>query len=574
MTLIKDMPIWDELHPTLNGDISLMAGLSHGSNKVVWWQCDKGHEWQAKIGNRTILNRGCPYCSGRKILQGFNDLATVNPKLIPRWDEKKNLPITIDMVGVGTHGKYWWLCSKGHSWESVISHMASEKTTQSKSNGCPYCSGRKVLQGFNDLATVAPEIARQWHSTLNADLKPSMVTAGNNTKVWWECDKGHAYQAKVGNRFYLNRSCPYCAGQKVLAGENDFASNHPELISQWHPTKNNSLKPNEITPGTDKKIWWQCSKGHEWDTSVHHRTGSKKTGCPSCAGIVSKAELELIDFVTSLLQGSDVQKNVRSVINGELDIYIPEKQMAIEYNGLYWHSEANGKDKTYQYNKWFSCKEQGIQLIQIWEDDYIRNSELVKNMLAYKLGASRQETVYARRTEVKTLTKKQSDEFLNNNHIQGDVDGKMRVALMHDNIPVAVMVLKTEAGSNGKILNLLRYATSMNVVGGFTKLLSWVEKNNPNITSIVTFSDNTVSDGGLYANNGFKVAGIVKPDYMYLVKGVREHKFNYRLKRFKTDPNLKWVEGLSETQLAELNNLPRIWDAGKVKWVKSFKSTR
>lgn len=132
---------------------------------------------------------------------------------------------------------------------------------------------------------------------------------------------------------------------------------------------------------------------------------------------------------------------------------------------------------------------------------------------------------------------------------------------------LAVMVLKREPGTNGKTLNLLRFATSVNVVGGFTKLLKHVEKEYAP-ESIITFSDNCVSDGGLYLNNSFTVAAELAPDYKYVVKGERVHKFQYRLKRFREDPNLIFEEGLSERELAQLNNLPRIWDAGKIKWVK------
>lgn len=643
MTFLKDTAIWSELHPTLNGDKNLLSGLTHGSNKTLWWQCDKGHEWEAKVGNRAILNHGCPYCSGKKILKGFNDLATTNPELIPKWDSAKNAPKVIDSVGRGSHGKYWWKCSNDHSWESTISYVASTRGLNSKSEGCPYCSGKKVLVGFNDLntvfpeiatqwhptkngsleptdvtsgnnkkvwwvcdknhewetaishrcskdktgcpycsgqkvlvgfndlATVSPELSAQWHPTKNGSLEPTDVTAGNNKKVWWQCDKGHEWEAKVGNRFYLNRGCPYCSNQKIIEGVSDFGSKYPELLKEWHPTKNGSLKPSEISAGTSKKIWWVCDKGHKWDTQLHHRTGSKKTGCPKCANIISNSEVELAKWIESVLK-LNVVMNTRSVIKGELDIYIPEKNIAIEYNGLYWHSEDHGKDKNYHYNKWLACKEQGIQLIQIWEDDYTRNPELVKNMLAYKLGVSQQVKVYARNTTIETLTKQETDSFLNSNHIQGSVDGKIRVALFSDGSPVAVMVLKTESGSDGKVLNLLRYATSVNVVGGFTRLISWVEKNVKGITEIVTFSDNTVSDGGLYESNGFHVARIIKPDYMYIVRGQREHKFNYRLKRFQTDTKLQWVEGMSETELARLNRMPRIWDAGKTKWVKTLET--
>lgn len=170
------------------------------------------------------------------------------------------------------------------------------------------------------------------------------------------------------------------------------------------------------------------------------------------------------------------------------------EKIAVEFNGLYWHREKVRSNKNYHYNKWLECQKQGIQLIQIWEDDWYQNPELVKQMLAHKLGVSSQPKIYARNTKIVFLENEQAKNFLNNNHIQGEVLGSIRLGLVTDTHQlVAVMVLKKE----GKTLNLLRFATSQPVVGGFTKLLKHVEKTyKPE--EIITFSDNCVSDGGFY----------------------------------------------------------------------------
>lgn len=290
-----------------------------------------------------------------------------------------------------------------------------------------------------------------------------------------------------------------------------------------------------------------------------------------------KDEVRVIDWLQEIANeikslGFTVERNVKNVANGNLDIYIPEKKVAFEFNGLFWHSEQAGKGKWYHFAKFKSCKEQGIQLIQIWEDEWLRNPNQVKSMIAHKLGVSKQGKVYARSTEIVILPVEESFAFLNVNHIQGNVDGGIRLGLKEkgeNGRLVAVMLLKREAGTEGKVLNLLRFATSATVVGGFTKLLKYAEQNY-GAESVVTFSDNSVSDGGLYENNGFINVKIIDPDYKYVAKGERIHKFNYRLKRFRDDPELIWDETLSERQLALLNNLPRVWDTGKVKWEKQF----
>ena len=313
-----------------------------------------------------------------------------------------------------------------------------------------------------------------------------------------------------------------------------------------------------------------CDKGHEWEAYVYNKTD---ISCPQCysSRYVSFKEREISTWLENLNIGNiyTTYKKIKNIT--ELDIYIPDKNIAIEFNGVYWHSEKF-KPRTYHYDKWLACKNQGIQLIQVWEDDWNRNPDLVKRMLAQKLGVSNEPKIYARNTIVQTVSKKETEQFLTANHVQGFGSGSYYLGLFDkNNIEklVAVLVLKKEAGTEGKTLNIIRYATSCSIPGGFTKLLSYVEKTyKPD--SFITFSDNCVSNGGLYDSNGFIADKELAPDYTYLVKGERRHKFGYRLKRFRNDPKLQYEPGLTERELAALNGLHRVWDAGKTRWVKSI----
>lgn len=550
-------------HPTRNADLT-PENVSAGSGRKVWWQCDKRHEWEAKVYSVAASKTGgCPYCGGAKILVGFNDLATVNPALAAQWHKTKNGDFKPEMFMSGSGHKAWWQCSNNHEWEAKI-------TDRSRGRGCLRCFKFRPVHEDLSLTVLNPELAAQWDFENNENIDLFKISPTSTYIAWWKCNKGHSWQSAISNR---NRGtgCVYCINQKILVGFNDLETVNPELAKQWHPTKNGEKLPSHLSASSNQKVWWQCEKGHEWAATCNDRT--RGFGCLRCSSGIqsSQPEKEIAEYLKTLLTDVKIETSVKSVIKPyELDIYIPEKNVAIEYNGLYWHSEENGKDKNYHYNKWLACKEQGIQLIQIWEDDYKRNPELVKNMLAHKLGFTQQKTVYARKTVIKTLTKNEADDFLNNNHIQGAVDARLRYGLFYNDELVSVILLKNETGTQGKTLNLMRYATSANVIGGFTKLLKHVERDNPNVESIVTFSDNTVSDGGLYENNRFMEDGIIKPDYMYIANGIRNHKFSYRLKRFKNDPDLQWVEGYTEAELAKINNLRRIWDAGKIKWRKTI----
>lgn len=275
----------------------------------------------------------------------------------------------------------------------------------------------------------------------------------------------------------------------------------------------------------------------------------------------SMAEGQVADFVETL--GLHVERNAREPLKYrfEIDIYVPEKQLGIEFHGLYWHSERQ-RGTTYHRDKWVAAQECGIRLIQVWEDDWERKRPIVESMLRHKLGRSDSARVSARSCVVDLQPDKaEVRQFLEDNHLQGDIGYSVAVGLRSQETLVAVctfLMSDSEA-------NLNRYATNCHVIGGFQRCLA-AFKRNWEWTKIKTFADLCVSDGDLYEQSGFTKERILKPDYMYVVKGKREHKFNYRLKRFRSDPNLIYVDGMSEKQLAELNGLPRIYDAGKIRY--------
>ena len=265
-----------EWHPTLNGTLTPDSVLP-GSHKSVWWKCSKGHEWRAIVKSRTA-GCGCPVCANRSVKRGENDLVTTHPDLAQQWDAEKNGSITPDMVTAGSHRKVWWRCSRGHEWQATVLSRALNGA------GCPVCAGKIVVAGFNDLATVFPDIAAQWHREKNGALRPSDVPPYSNRKVWWLCPNGHEFQAVIAARTTHGSGCPYCSGRKVLAGFNDLATVAPDIAAQWHPTLNGSLTPSMLTSGSRVKVWWQCSEGHAWKAAVYSRTGPRRSGCPICAG--------------------------------------------------------------------------------------------------------------------------------------------------------------------------------------------------------------------------------------------------------------------------------------------------
>ena len=272
-----------EWHPLRNGDLK-PTEVTRSSSKKVWWQCSKypDHEWQASINSRSSGSVGCPICSGIKVLEGSNDLKSTDPELAKEWHPLKNGDLKPTGVTRGSDKKVWWQCSKypDHEWQAAV-------RSRSRGNGCTICRGLKVLEGSNDLKSTDPELAEEWHSVRNGDLKPTEVTRGSGKKVWWRCSKypDHEWDAVVDNRSRYGQGCAICSGLQVLEGFNDLKSTDPELAKEWHPLRNGDLKPTEVTRGSSKKVWWQCNKysDHEWETRVGSRTNGS-VGCPICSG--------------------------------------------------------------------------------------------------------------------------------------------------------------------------------------------------------------------------------------------------------------------------------------------------
>ena len=430
-----------------------------GSSDKVWWICDKGHEWQAVISSRTVNESGCPFCSGRYAIQGENDLMSVDSPLLKEWKYDRNGRLTPSDFKEHSARKIWWKCKKGHEWCSSISD-------RSRGDGCPYCSGKRVLVGFNDLAHINPYIAKEWNYEKNGNKIPQKYTCKSGIKVWWKCEKGHEWKTSISNRsrgdgcpkcnsgirtsfpeqaiyFYVKKIYPDAVNRctdvlpngmeidifipsinvgieydgsvwhesdKALEKEvkkyieckrndiflirvkekggnarenscdvmlriddsfnneaysslfmqlskyikipneidvkndrvhiqenykteiknNSFGSKYADLVVEWDSEKNGMLTPYMFSSNSGERIWWKCCKNHSWQTTISTR--AKGSGCPYCSG--------------------------RYAIKGENDLQTLRPEIASE-----WNYNKNGKllpcEFKSQSNKkvWWKCKE-------------------------------------------------------------------------------------------------------------------------------------------------------------------------------------------------------------------------
>jgi len=539
--------IAEEFHPNKNG-VLLPHQIIAATNQKVWWLGSKcGHEWLASVRNRTSCNSGCPYCANKKVLKGFNDFPTTHPHIAKEWHPTKNGSLKPEDYTFGSSTTMaWWRDSHGHEWQATISSRCSNK------RGCPYCANKKILKGFNDFETTHPCYLAEWDYDKNTIL-PDSIMSSFSEKVWWiGKDCLHSWQSSPLNRIFGKRNCPYCSNNQLLTGFNDFKTLYPLLMKEWHPTKNQHINPSKINLSyKEQKVWWICEEGHEWQAYVYQRTRKhKRTNCPVC--VTSYAQKEIVSWLKE--QGiQDIQENTRTILSRrkELDIYLPAHKLAIEYNGIYWHAEDRVKGGQHvHYDKWKECQQLGIELVQIWEDDWISRQKAIKRILTDKL--SSQPSDLCNNLYIKEVGMSDALDFVETYSATTinleNFSDTIKIGSYKADVLSSVLVVKKAITNKAVSFEIVEYICIVDKINSFDLILKHLQFMYPTIKEISIFSDNSISEEELYISNGFTYYEDVLPDYMYVIR-------NQRLSK----------------RTAVFSKLPKlIWDAGTTKWTKYF----
>ena len=297
--------------------------ITAATHRKVIWQCKLGHEWTASVKSRTVNGTGCPYCSHNFVLPGFNDLASRFPEIAAEWSER-NLPLMPDQVTAFKNIKVWWKCHLGHEWNTLIS-------TRAGGSQCPYCSGIKLLKGFNDLKTKYPSLAAEW-SEKNLSLTPDAVNEKSTKNVWWKCNTcGYEWKAVVKARV-KGGMCPVCAERAVMQGYNDLGTTDPYLFSEWDFEKNSKWTPSNVSRNSMKVVWWKCGAGHSYRAKITDRTIEQK-GCPQCEAEFQQALPQMLIMMYGAQNGITVKSNSDSELGMRLVAYLPELHCAVDIAG-------------------------------------------------------------------------------------------------------------------------------------------------------------------------------------------------------------------------------------------------
>lgn len=344
----------------------------------VLWKCSNGlpHEYRAGINTRTRKAAiKCSVCSGKQVVVGFNDLSTTHPDLAKQIDPAENDGLSGSDFTAGSNKKPKWTCDVcSYVWVAT-----PNSRTRARPAGCPACTNRVLVVGFNDMATTHPEFAAQLFPEDNEGKGPEDFTMGYTKKLVWTCpDHGHKYPAVPGLRKANNRGCPFCANREVLLGFNDLESTYPGVAASFHSdAEGRGRTPLTVTYGSTARFNWKCADHGIWTAQVHNRT-LYRTGCPVCGKYVSLIELRLRrllnesnHFSTVLDSASPrVELSWRANKHMKVDIIagtMPEgRSVAIEYDGLRFHANPAQVEK--DLAKTQALLEAGFYVVRVREN--------------------------------------------------------------------------------------------------------------------------------------------------------------------------------------------------------------
>ncbi len=429
--------------------------------------------------------------------------------------------------------------------EVIISHKCGYRfkqrpATHLNRGGCLKCSGLA-----KDTTKTFITKARGVHGN---KYDYSKVDYTNNaTLVTIVCPEHGEFNQTPAN--HSRHGCIKCSG-RYIPDEKEYLTS----FKNAHGDKYNYSKV--VYVNNKAKVIISCPEHGDFEQIV--KDHSNGCGCPKCGTNISFKENEILAFIRDL--GVECEQGNRSLISPyEIDILIPEYNLAIEYNGLRWHSERTGRGKDFHKTKTDMCTAKGYRLIHVWEDDYLLNKTKILSHIEHILKPTN-ERIYARKTKLVDIVN--ADIFFDTFHIQGSCKASIYKGLEYKGEVVAIAAFaKGKKNTKNKgMYELVRYATSTTVIGGLGKLVK--NFNKP----IYTFCDDSFFTGSSYLKAGFCEVGKIKPDYKYVVNNVRVHKFNYRKSNIK---NLhKDVYSDSKTELEMMTELDyfRVWDCGKTRY--------
>ena len=477
---------------------------------------EHGEFWQEPHAH--LKGQGCPKCGVDK---RSKSKTTTNENFIKKAKEIHGDKYDYSKTNyINNKTKIVIICPIHGEIEITPNAHISEK------RGCPKCGN--TLKGANFKMSIERFIEKAQKIHGNSYSYEEVSYINNRTPVSIMCPT-HGIFKQTPEVHLSGHGCPECANikraEKNIMTTIEFIAKAKNI----HGDKYDYSKVEYVKYDTPVTII--CPEHGEFQQKPYiHLDGS---GCQKCAMLFSNYEMELIDYISSIIGEENIIRNDRTILNGnELDVYVPSKKVAFEFDGLYWHSEIKKPNKKYHLQKTMECEKQGIQLIHIFEDEWIYKKDICKSRIKNILGSSTR--LYARKCEIVELTNKEANKFFTENHIQGNVAAKIIYGLKYNNEIVSAMSfgnLRKNLGqkSTDGSYELLRFSNKQNmtVVGGASKLFNhFVKQVNP--CDIISYADRRWSMGNLYEQLNFKFSHESEPNYFYIIGNERKNRFGFR----------------------------------------------
>ena len=519
----------------------------HGSKEKVCIICPKhGEFWQYPQDH--VRGNNCPLCANEN--RGSKQRLTKD-EFIKKAQEIHGNKYDYSKVNYkNINTKITIICPIHGEFEQIgMNHILGQ--------GCPKCVGK----GLN-----RDEIIEKFVSVHGNKYDYSKVVYnGMHNKVVIICPE-HGEFKQTPTKHILGQGCGKC-GHMVKLTQNMFVKKVIDIYKGKYDYSKVEYKTSH------DKITIICPKHGEFEQLPYdHLQGH---GCPSCSNTFSIGEMEIYQYLCDRIGKENIILHDRDILNGkEIDIFIPKLKIGIEYNGLYWHSEANSKGKLYHINKLNECNNKGINLIQIFEDEYLLNKELVLKKIEHILNIERFcPKIMARKCIIKEINNDIAKEFLIKNHIQGYSNTTISLGAYYQGILVGVMCFNKTGKVDEWILN--RFATDNKYIcSGIGGKLFKYFKNHYNPIKIKSFADRRWTlnrENNLYVKLGFTLTNVLNPEYRYINENnpkERIHKFNLRKKSLHRKYDLSM--DMTEKEMTQKLGYVKIWDCGlyKYEWKK------
>jgi len=518
--------------------------------KVIHNKC--GYEYEVTPNGFLNKKNRCPKCYGT-----------------PKKSNKEFTKEVYDLVGkeytflekyVNTNTRLKVIHNKcGYEYEVTPNGFFNIK------NRCPKCANK--LRNINNKKS-NEEFIKEVYDLVGNEYK--FLEEYRNFKIKLKVIHNRCgYEYEISPNYFLQGNrCPKCYGTPKKSNK-EFTKEVYDLVGKEYTFL-------EKYVNTDTKLKIIHNKcGYEYEISPNGFF-NRKNRCPKCSfSGISKSEKSVLKFIKKVYNGKIVE-NDRKILGckKEIDIYLPDLKIGIEYCGLYWHSEKY-LDKNYHLDKLKLCHEKGIRLLQIFEDEWVSKNKILKSKIKHILGLNtNKESIYARKCTIKEIDSTIKNEFLDKYHIQGKDISKIKLGLFYNEKLVSVItfskprICMSSKNRNMNNYELSRFATKRkyNVVGGFSKLLSYFKKNYE-FDNIITYADLRYSsfEGNLYEVNGFKLSHQSKPNYWYFYKNnslVKFHRFNFRKGNLKKLFPEIYDDNLTEHEIMLKSKYLRIYDCG------------